>query len=132
MPKYRIKGHYATLTDEIIESPAYRDLKPPPIALLIQFLRIHRPTRNGKLSITTKDAIKLLNVTDKVASRSFYELSEHGFIKLINYEDWYNSKAREWAITFLPVNNREPENTYKQWKQGINLCTNLPRPDWLK
>ena len=129
---YKLTGHYASITDEIMDSPAYQDLKPPAIALLLWFLYIHRPIRNGRLSITTKAAMKLLKVTEKVACRAFYELAEHGFINLISYEDWYNSKGREWAITFLPVNNREPTNDYRQWKQGINLCPDLPRPDWLK
>lgn len=130
--KFKFTGHYLSIPDEIMESPAYRDLKPPPRALLLEFLYLYRPNRNGKLTITTDKAELLLKVGDKVASRAFYELAEHGFIKLAAHSDWYNSKGREWEITFLPKNNREPTNEFRQWRKGINLCPDAPRANWLK
>ncbi len=29
---YKLKGHYASINDEVMDSPAYQDLKPPAIA----------------------------------------------------------------------------------------------------
>ena len=56
-------GAYVQLHEVILASPAYRDLSPGARALLIEFLRIHRPSRNGRLSISILNAAKLLNVS---------------------------------------------------------------------
>ena len=121
-PSSSAKQHYVQLYDDILNSPAYLDLKPPARALLIEFLRIHRPTRNGRLSISTREATERLNVTEPVALRAFEELAEHGFLRLTNLESWQERKAREWELTMLSVNNREPRNDWMQWVSGANLC----------
>lgn len=114
--------HHVRLNDDILNSPAYLDLKPPARALLIEFLRIHRPTRNGRLSISTRDATERLNVTEPVAMRAFEDLASHGFLRLTRLESWQERKAREWELTMLSVNNREPRNDWMQWVSGANLC----------
>ena len=130
--KYRQKGYEARLHEDVMNSPAWLDLRPTPRVLLLEFLLIYRPSRNGKLSISEKAAINRLNVSPKLAARAFYELSEHGFIKISKYQDWMNGQAREWSLTFKPVNSREPTNEYMQWKKGKNMNPELQRPKWLK
>ena len=114
--------HHVRLYDSLLNSPAYLDLKPPARALLVEFLRIHRPSLNGNLSISTRDATVRLNVTEPVASKAFVELASHGFIRLKHHELWQERKARKWELTMLPVNNREPRNDWMQWSEGMNLC----------
>lgn len=116
------KEHHLRLYDSLLDSPAYLDLKPPARALLIEFLRIYRPNRNGRLSISTRDAVTRLNVSEPTAIKAFEELATHGFIRLKNHENWMERKAREWELTMLQVNNREPSNDWMQWEQGANLC----------
>ncbi|MDX9989013.1 hypothetical protein [Thiothrix unzii] len=120
--KQASKEHHLRLYDSLLDSPAYLDLKPPARALLIEFLRIYRPSINGRLSISTREATERLNVTEPVALKAYYELAEHGFIRLKNHESWIDRKAREWELTMLPVNNHEPRNDWMQWTKGANLC----------
>lgn len=116
------KEHHIRLNDSLLESPAYIDLKPPARALLIEFLRIHRPSRNGSLSISTRHATYRLNVSEPTALKAFEELASHGFIRLTNNESWMERKAREWSLTMLPVGNHEPRNDWMNWIPGANLC----------
>jgi hypothetical protein len=121
-PHSASKLHYVKIYDDILNSPAYLDLKPPARALLIEFLRICRPSRNGRLSISTREAQKRLRVTEPVALKAFDELAAHGFIRLINHENWQERLAREWELTMISMNNHEPRNDWMQWQPGANLC----------
>ncbi|OQX04540.1 MAG: hypothetical protein BWK73_35910 [Thiothrix lacustris] len=122
MAKQASKEHHIRLHDSLLNGAAYLDLKPPARALLIEFLRIHRPSRNGRLSISTRDAVTRLNVTEPVVLKSYAELAEHGFIRLKNHESWTERKAREWELTMLSVNDHEPRNDWMHWTKGANLC----------
>jgi hypothetical protein len=114
--------HHVRLYDDVLNSPAYLDLKPPARALLFEFLLIYRPDRNGALSITTRRATERLNITEPPVLKAFDELAAHGFIRLINHENWMERKAREWELTICPCNGREPRNDWRNWVVGANLC----------
>ena len=118
--------HYLKLNDSLIESSAYRDLSTAARALLIEFARIYRPTRNGGLSISTRKAIEWLGISKNTADKVFYELAAHGFIKLKSNESWQERKAREWAVTWEPLHQKEPTNEWMQWVEGADLCP-LPK-----
>ena len=121
-PPSIIRQHFVQIYDNVLNSSAYLDLKPPARALLIEFHRIYRPSRNGRLSISIREAEKRLRITEPVVLKAFEDLAEHGFIRLINHENWQERLAREWELTMLPVNNHEPRNDWMQWKKGANLC----------
>ena len=120
------REHYLMLHDSLLNSAAYLDLKPPARALLIEFGRIYRPSRNGRLSISTREATTRLNVTEPVALKAFADLASHGFIRLKNLESWTERKAREWELTMFSVDGREPANDWLSWRKGVDLCS-LPR-----
>ncbi|EIJ34524.1 hypothetical protein [Thiothrix nivea] len=121
------KEYVARLPNSLLNSPAYLDLKPPARALLVEFLRIYRPSRNGELSISLRTATERLNVTEPVAMNAFVELAEHGFIRLRNLESWQERKARQWELTMHKVGNREAWNDWMQWQPGANLCPLPPK-----
>lgn len=116
---------------EVLESPAYRALKPLARCLLEEFLIINRPGRNGNLSISTLNAAKRLNVTENTAMKAFIELQKHGFLELTNIHCWQKRRAREFAITFLPVNKSEPTDKWRNWndvkKPDLKICVLLPQ-----
>jgi len=131
MPPRRIKkprraGYFILLHEEILASPAYRDLTPAARSLLTEFQRIYRPTRNGHLSISVVNAARLIRVNKDTASKEFRSLAEHGFIILTRGEYWQERLAREWRLTFEPCNGREPTDDWKRWKPGQPVVT-LPK-----
>ncbi len=115
---YTRRGGYIRRFEYMLASPAYRSLSTNARCLLEEFQRIYRPDRNGHLSISTKNAAKLLNISEPSASNAFYELAACGFIKLKNYALWQERKAREFSLTFEPMNNREPTDEWKEFTPG--------------
>ena len=49
------------------------------------------------------------------ASDTFYGLAACGFIKLNNHALWQERKAREFSLTFEPMNDREPTDEWEKW-----------------
>ena len=128
MPYRQIKrakraGPFIQLHEEILASPAYRDLNPVARCLLIEFQRIYRPSRNGRLSISVMNAAKLIRVHKDTASKAFRSLAEHGFIVLTRGEYWQERLAREWRLTFSEYNGREPTDDWKRWKPDQPVVT---------
>ncbi|MCG7869728.1 MAG: LysR family transcriptional regulator [Candidatus Thiodiazotropha taylori] len=114
---YQRQGGYVRKWEEILSSPAYRDLKPVARCLIEEFQRLYRPGRNGHLSISTKNAAELLNVSEPTVSKAFRDVEAHGFIKLCDGYSWMERKAREWRLTFEPGNNnQEPTDEWRNWK----------------
>lgn len=109
-------GGFVMLYRHYTNSPAYKDLKPPAKVLLLEFLEICFPQeRNGRLSISVNNAAKKLNISKPTAIKAFTELVEHGFIVLTNGERWQERKAREWRLTVMPCNGRQPSNEWQLW-----------------
>jgi len=124
--------YFVALPESVLKSLAYRDLKPPARALLVEFLRVYRPSRNGRLTIDSRTARSLIQSSEKVTDRAFYELTEHGFIKQMKYQSWTKHQGREYAITFNSVNGHEPTNDFLKWEKDKNMQPELIRAKWLR
>lgn len=131
---YHRSGGYIRRYEEMLASPAYRDLTTYARCLLEEFQRIYRAGRNGRLSISTKRAAELIKISEPTATRTFYELIDHGFIVLTKGQLWQERKAREWRLTFEPgATGQEPTDEWRTWtpdkksrpkKQGQNCSKN--------
>ncbi|OOZ75527.1 hypothetical protein BOW50_11375 [Solemya velum gill symbiont] len=105
---------YVRRDEEMLSSRAYRDLKPVARCLLEEFQRLYRKSR-WKLTISTRDAARLLNVSEPTASKAFYSLATHGFIILTKGHLWQERMAREWRLTFKEYNSRQPTHEWRGW-----------------
>jgi hypothetical protein len=119
---FKRSGGYIQRYEVMLASDAYRNLSPAARCLLEEFQRIYRPDRNGILSIGTRKAAELLRVSEPTAMKAFDDLVSHGFLELKNHHSWTQRKAREWTITFEPMNNREPTDEWNYW------CPEKPYP----
>jgi len=124
--KFRRPGYWFPVYEEWFDSPAYRDLSPVARCLLMEFLLIYRPGRNGHLSISVQNAMARLGCAKQTAQDAFRELAEHGFIKLREGERWQERKAREFALTIESVNGHEPTDDWRDWEPE-KLVESLPR-----
>ena len=104
--------------EEILSSPAYRDLRPVDRCVLEELQRVYRPNRNGQLSLSVRNAEKLVHANKDTVSKAFDNLAAHGFIELARGEYWQEGKAREWRLTFEPCNGREPTDEWRTWEPG--------------
>ncbi len=112
----RRQGGYVTLHEEILSSPAYHDLSPLARVLFVELLRVFRPSRNGRISLSISNASRLLGVHKDRVSKAFHELEEHGFVKLTRGHLWQQRVAREWRITSEVCDGREPTDEWKTWQ----------------
>ena len=129
--KTREKRKFFMVFDDWFHSPSFRDLSCPARCLYFEFLKIYHPSKNGELSISTRNAKKLLRVCENTAIKAFDELVEHGFLILINYHNWTQRKAREYELTTEKKGDRQPSNLWQSWELGkpVNsLPKKNPRP----
>jgi|GEM_PF-788929 len=128
--QYKRKGSYIRKWAEWMDSPAYRDLKPPARCLLDEFQLIYRPGRNGHLSISTRRAVELLRVSENTVKNAFYELVEHGFLALSKGEVFTQRLAREWRLTIEPCNGCEPTDDWRLWEPGKPVARMFRKKTW--
>ena len=114
----RRKGGYVRKWEEILSSPAYRDLRPVDRCVLEELQRLYRPNRNGHLSLSVRNAEKLVHANKDTITKAFDKVAAHGFIELARGEYWQEGKAREWRLTFEPCNGREPTDEWRTWEPG--------------
>ena len=110
------KTYYFQVHEDWFNSDAFRTMQLPARSLLLEFLNIYRPSRNGALVISTRQAKEKLGVAESTAIKAFHELVEHGFLILINYHNWTERKAREFELTIKNRDGREPKDLWKLWK----------------
>lgn len=124
--KFRRPGYWFPVWADWFDSPAFRDLSPAARCLLMEFLHIYRPGRNGQLAISVQSAMDRVGCSKGTAQQAFRELAEHGFIKLREGERWQERKAREFALTIEPVNGHEPTDDWQRWDPD-KPAESLPR-----
>jgi len=134
--KTKKKSRFLQIECEWFNSPAYRDLSPTAVCLLLEFLNVYYPNRNGRLSISTRDASKKIGVSENTCIKAFHGLVEHGFLILTNHHNWTQGKAREFELTVKPLDNRVAKDSWKQWEPdkpvGELPKRKKPRPQLLR
>jgi hypothetical protein len=117
--KKKHSGYHLRIEQEWFESPAYRDLSPTARCLLLEFINLYRPGRNGDLSISIRQAADRLNTSNNTSAKYFSELVEHGFLSLNEHENWHEKSARTFELTVRGMGTREPRHLWRQWRPGL-------------
>jgi hypothetical protein len=112
------KSRFLKIECEWFNSSAFRDLTPVAVCLLLEFLNVYYPSRNGRLSISTRDASKKIGVSENTCIKAFHDLVEHGFLILTNHHNWTQGKAREFELTVKPLEGRVAKNSWNRWEPG--------------
>jgi len=117
----RNKTQYIALSRELVDSEAYRSLKPGARCLLQELMFLVWPDRNGKIGMSQEKASSLLGCTKKSAGKYFEMLLVRGFIKIEKGERWQQRQAREYSLTMAIRQGRQPSHEYLSWTEGMNL-----------
>ncbi len=112
----------------ILESDAYKSLRPIEKCLLEEFRIVNFKTRaNGRLNLSVEVAAKRLGIAKNTVMPAFHVLEERGFIRCTVGEVYQERLARLWRITFLPWNGREPTDEWRNWGRsdagGADECS---------
>ena len=121
--KVRSKDRFIKIESSWFESPAFRDLCPLSRCLLIEFVSIYRPGRNGELVLSTRQAAKRIGVAENTVIKAFHDLVEHGFLILTSHQNWMQGMAREFELTVMGIDLRVSKDSWKQWKPGKPVAT---------
>ena len=100
-----------------LRSDAYRDLSVTARALMFELQDVWRPRELG-LHYSVRRAAEALGVANGTAANAFSELDDHGFVKCVCESDWFSGMAREWRLSWLSYNGKEPSNEWMEWKKN--------------
>jgi hypothetical protein len=99
----------------MLNSAAWKTMKPDAKALLIAVWQRHNGTNNGTISYATREAADI-GLSNSAAARAFRELIERGFLRVAKESRFSQTKmAREWTITAEKVGDERPTNDFMRW-----------------
>ena len=121
------KVRFVQLSFWLMDSLAWQSLSMSARCLYIELKRRFNGTNNGNISLSHREAAKLLNLTTKPVTKAFKELEEKGFVypAIKGSFDWKVSakgsgRATRWLLTEHPKNFPEEALTatkdFMKWK----------------
>ena len=106
----------------MLNSLAYRSMKPGPRALLVEFHKRFNGRNNGRIIFSQRDMAEAVNISDRQTIAKYVrDLEATGFIKAIkrggfNVKSPTESRATEWALSIYHVGDKQPEKTFMRWQ----------------
>ena len=99
------KHPYAAIEHRVIDSPAFADLTPSAVKLLLLLARQLTKDNNGHLQATFS-YMRRFEFSENTLSRAIQELIAHGMIYRTR-SGGYQQGAAQYAVTWLKVTNRQ-------------------------
>lgn len=109
--KYKYQHGVLGFPRQVVRSDAYKNLSSNAKVLMLFLQDVWKP-HVPVIHYSVRRAATMLQVSKNTACRAFQELSDSKFIVCINESDWLNGKAREWRLTWLSSNDKEPTNEW--------------------
>lgn len=111
-------GGFVLIPFSIIDSNAFHYLKPPARVILTQIIRRCNGNNNGRIPYSCREAANECNISINTAARAFKQLETSGIIKCITLSNFDSRKkmAREWSLTYWPVDNTPASGEWKLFK----------------
>ena len=78
------KERFVKLSYSLLESEAWRWLKPHSKAVYIELRRRYNGSNNGTIALNMGDAAELLKASKSTIQKALKELEDHGFIKRVH------------------------------------------------
>ena len=103
--KTTTKHPYAAIEHRVIDSPAFADLTPSAVKLLLLLARQLTKDNNGHLQATFS-YMRRFEFSENTLSRAIQELIAHGIIYRTR-SGGYQQGAAQYAVTWLKVTNRQ-------------------------
>ena len=107
---------FVKLTYPLIESEAWRWLRPISKAVYIELKRRYNGLNNGKISLSLSEAAHIIKASKSSISRALKQLETHGFIKLIKKGYFTGRMASEYALTDEQLDDYPPTREWRRWQ----------------
>ena len=106
---------FVKLTYPLIESQAWRWLRPISQSVYIELRRRFNGSNNGKISFSLAEGARILRASKSTIQKALIELEEHGFIKLVKKGRFQGRRASEYALTDEQLDGYPPTREWRQW-----------------
>ena len=114
------RGRFTILDEALMNTDAWRTLKPGPRALYVELKRRFSGSNNGQIFLSHRDAAEALNVSKNTVGPWFKQLASRGFIHETQGAFLGPSgmgQATLWAISEAPTADGQPaKRAYRHWK----------------
>lgn len=114
-------GHFVQLHEWFQKTEAWATLPPGPRALYIELKRRYTGSNNGRITMSHREAAKLLNVHRNTVGPWFRELEARGFIVMTQAPYLGPSgigQTSHWLLTELPSDDmKTARKTFASWQQ---------------
>ena len=107
---------FVKLTYPLLESEAWRWLRPISQAVYIELRRRFNGSNNGKISFSLGEGARILRASKSSIQTALVELEEHGFIKLVKKGYFTRRMASEYALTDEQLDGYPPTREWRQWQ----------------
>ena len=107
---------FVKLTYPLIESQAWRWLRPISQSVYIELRRRYNGLNNGRISLSLSEAAHILKASKSSISKALKQLETHGFIKLIKKGYFTGRMASEYALTDEQLDGFPPTREWRKWQ----------------
>lgn len=114
---------FIRLNHRLLDSVAWRSLTAQERAVLIETMKLHNGSNNGRIGFSCRQAARACNINKDTANKAFKRLVELGFLKQTS-EGGFSYKVRHsptWEVTEFAVGREEPTKEYRDWTPGKYL-----------
>lgn len=114
--KFGARHPFAAIEHRVIDAPAFADLTPSAVKVLLLIARQLSRDNNGRLQ-ATYSYMKRFQVSENTLSRCIAELIAHGFVYRTR-SGGYQQGAAQYAVTWLPLT----KDTSGLFARGFKSC----------
>ena len=107
---------FVKLTYPLLESEAWRWLRPISKAVYIELKRRYNGLNNGKISLSLAEGARILRASKSSIQKALVELEEHGFIRLVKKGYFTRRMASEYALTDEQLDGYPPTREWRVWQ----------------
>jgi len=127
-------AHFVKLEHWMLQTIAWRSLPPASRTLYVELAQRYNDYNNGEISMSVREAARLLHIAKDTAAKSFHELERKGFIrrKVCGSFNWKIRHASTWILTEHSFADQLPTKEFARWpsekaEAGPNATTECPR-----
>lgn len=131
MPEYRRRdrGHnqkgrtkkgarFVKIDHWLMDTEAWRSLNPACRAIYLELVRRYNGHNNGEISLSVREAARLLHIAKDTASKALNELEAKGFIKrhVCGSFNWKRRHATTWILTEHELGDQLATKEFARWR----------------
>lgn len=109
---------FVKLDHWLLETEAWLSLGAAARALYVELLKRYNGSNNGEISVSVREAARLLHISKDTAGNTFRELEEKGFVKrhICGSFNWKLKRATSWILTAYEMGEQPATKEFARWR----------------